>query len=486
MKNLIKITLIALALPATGWSEITLPPIFSDNMVVQQGVPLTLWGTAEKGEEVTASLGTQEIGAVTADENGRWKITGATPKAGPLPDITIQGSNKLVIRNVLAGEVWLCSGQSNMKMTVSATPECEFGGVINEKEEVAQANHPEIRFFNGKWEICSPETIGRQSGVAYFFGRTLQQDLKVPMGLIVKAIGGTAIEYWMGDKAWTADLQKKTVDAYVPFHQFLQQNYEERLARGEKTEKKKELRPPVTPEKYPRGFSKLFNENIAPLAGYPIRGILWYQGESNTQRAGAYRELLTALIQSWRGAWQMPELPFLIVQLPEFAAPSAKTKGAENWPVIREKQAQVADEVPGAALVVALGAGDPELLHPRNKQEVGARAGSRALDLVYGKKAPQAPVVEKVVWGDSQVELSFVGAEGGLVVKGGPSPAFELAGADGIYHPATATVSAQKVELRSGEVKTPVALRYAWRNHPAALLYNVAGLPVAPFQSKKE
>lgn len=452
-----------LALPLAAPAAIILPPLFSDHAVFQRDMPLTIWGQADKGEKVTASLGDKEIGTATADDHGYWKITGPAFPAGPLPDLTLRASNQIVLKDLLAGEVWLCSGQSNMQMPMTPTAELTYGGVLNQQEEVKTADHSQVRFFREKWEVCTPETIKTASATAYFFARDLNKSLQVPVGVITQAIGGSAIEFWVGDKAWTPELEKKAVDAYRPFYAEMHE--------------KNPARKLIEPEKYAAGFSRLYKKLIAPLAGFPVRGALWYQGETNTERHGAYTELLTALVQSWRQAWGQPDLPFIIVQLPEFRGPQEPT-----WPVIRAKQAEVANNVPRVILASMLGAGDPVNLHPRNKQEIGRRAALRALATVYDQNVPPEPTVEKFAWTENGINLAF---NIHLVVKGEGLPFFELAGPDGIYESAQAVVKGMEVTVTSDKIKSPTQVRYAWQNAPSAFLSSADGLAAAPFELKK-
>ena len=472
-------------------ANVTLPPVFSDNMVVQSGVPLRVWGTADAGETVSVSLGEATIGSATADAAGKWEITGPAQKAGPLPDLVVKGRNTLIAKNVLAGEVWLCSGQSNMRMTVARTSECDYGGVLDAEKEVAEANYPEIRFFTTKWEICSPATVGSNSAVAYFFGRALYKDLKTPVGLLTKAVGGTAVEYWISPKAWTDDLTQKAVKAYEPFFQARKELFQTELANFKKQQaagkaKGKEPRLITEPEKYPRGFSKLFTDHIAPIAGYPMRGVVWYQGETNTQRSGAYRELLTALISGWRDAWHAPDLPFILVQLANFQPGGANGALSENWPRVRDIQRTVAGAVPHTGMAVAIDAGDPKNLHPPNKQLVGKRAALIALQTVYGKPIESSgPTVKHAEWNGQKILLTFDHAEGGLTAKAEPL-SFTVAGADGIQHPATATIQGPQIKVQSPAVPNPTSLRYAWENSPSGIFFNAAGLPAGPFQITRD
>lgn len=471
-----------------GICAVALPPIFSDHLVVQHGVPLRIWGTADPGESISVHLGEVLLGATRADAAGRWVVTGGPQMPGALPDIVIRGTNTVTLRDVLSGEVWLCAGQSNMRMTVSPTPECEYGGVLNEREEVAEASHPQIRFFDKTWEVCSPETVGRASAVAYFFGRALQRELQAPVGLVTKAIGGTAVEFWLAPSSWTKELTDKAVSAYVPFYQYRQQLHDEQLAKFQKSQAgqrptAKAPIPPVKPEQYPERFSKLFRENLAPIAGYPIAGVLWYQGESNTPRSGAYQDLLTALINGWRAEWGNPELPFVIVQLADYETRETRGLGAENWPVLRDIQARVAETVPRTALVVTLGAGDPDLLHPRNKQEVGRRAALRVLEKFYLRRLPsEGPVLRSVAVQSGEVVLEFAGADGGMRVEGADQAAMEVAGPDRVFRAVNSRIVGSTVRVSVAGISDPRWVRYAWAGYPKGLLMNREGLAAAPFE----
>lgn len=471
-----------------GIGAVALPSIFSDHMVVQHGVPLRIWGTADPDESVSVHVGETLIGATRADAAGRWVVTGGPQRPGALPDIVIRGTNTVTLKDVLAGEVWLCAGQSNMQMTVSPTPKCEYGGVINERAEVADASHPQIRFFDKQWEACSPETVGRASAVAYFFGRALQRELKVPVGLVTKAFGGTVVEYWLAPASWTKELTDKAVSAYVPFYQYRQQIHDQQVAKLQQAgagnrPAAKPLAPPTKPEQYPQRFSKLFRDHLAPIAGYPIAGVLWYQGESNTPRSGAYQELLTALIEGWRTEWGNPELPFVIVQLADFATRETQGQGAENWPVLRDIQARVAEAVPRTALVVTLGAGDPDLLHPRNKQEVGRRAALRVLEEFYERNLlSKGPVLKSLAFQSGEVVLEFSGATEGMHVEGAEGLAMEIAGADRVFRAANSRIEGSTVHLSGVENSRPRWVRYAWAGYPRGLLMNREGLAAAPFE----
>jgi sialate O-acetylesterase len=466
-------------------------PIFSDHMVVQHGVPVPFHGKADPGEEVVIEAGGQEWGRARADDTGAWRITAPPAPVGPLPEINIRGpGNSVTIRDALAGDVWLCAGQSNMRMTVSPSELTPFGGVVDERKEVAGADHPEIRFFTDRWIVCSPDTIGGMSGTAYFFGRELQRQLDRPVGLITRAVGGTAIEVWVPRAVITPDLEGRAVEAYRPFYAdrlalFREQNERMAKRREQGAPTGRQPGPPVEPENYPHSFGRLYEREIAPLAGYPLAGVLWYQGESNTRRSGAYEELLTALIGGWRTAWDDPQLPFVIVQLPDYDPPDRKNGEAGDWAEVRHAQDRVAAKVPRTALAVSLGAGEPDNLHPRNKQEVGRRSSLRALEMFYGKEiASQGPVPENMEWQDRAVSITFANARG-MSWRGASRGVFEVAGANGIFHPAEAVIDGTEVTVTSSAVAEPEQIRFAWANCPRGSLVNDEGLVAAPFRAAK-
>jgi sialate O-acetylesterase len=479
------------ALATTLAAAVVPDPIFSDHMVVQHGVPVPFHGKAGPGEEVVIEAGGKEWGRARADDTGAWRITAPPAPVGPLPEINIRGpGNSVTIRDALAGDVWLCAGQSNMRMTVSPSELTPFGGVVDEKKEVAAADYPGIRFFTDRWIVCSPETVGGMSGTAYFFGRELHRELGRPVGLLTRAVGGTAIEVWVPPAAFAPDLERRAVEAYRPFYDYRRELHREQTERMVKRREQgaptaRAPAPPVEPENYPRGFSRLYEREVAPLAGYPLAGVLWYQGESNTRRGGAYEELLTALIGGWRAAWGDPDLPFVIVQLADYEPPDRKAGEAGDWAELRAAQARAADKVPRTALAVALGAGEADNLHPRNKQEVGRRSALRALEAFYGKEtASLGPAPERTEWRADSVAVTFRHAAG-LSWQGRGDAAFELAGVDGVFHPAKAVVDGTRVTVSSPAVAEPAQLRYAWANCPGGLLVNDRGLVAAPFRDVK-
>ncbi len=457
-------------LAAAAPAAVRLPAIFGDNMVLQRGQPIPVWGWAEKGEEITVALGGQTLTAKAGDD-GRWKVTVAkldsqmtevavkNPPGDtryiwiPTPlTMTVKGSfgNMLTFRNVLVGEVWVCSGQSNMEMGVA--------GCNHAKEEIAAANYPDIRLFavakvkasqpvtdvQGAWTPCGPGNVGGFSAAAYFFGRQLYKELNVPVGLIDTSWSGTPAEFWTSCQS---------LEAHPA------------------------LRPLVQGES-----SCLYNSMIAPLLPYAIRGAIWYQGEANVDRAYQYRTLLPAMIANWRAGWGQGDFPFGIVQLAPFRYGGQNPANcAELW----EAQLMTAKSVPNTGLAVTMDVGDPTDIHPKNKQEVGRRLALWALAKVYGRKLVYSgPVYRSMAVEGNKIRLRFDHLGGGLIAADGkPLTDFTIAGADRKFVPAVATIDGGTIVVRADKITRPVAVRYAWRDDAAPNLANKEGLPASPFRT---
>jgi sialate O-acetylesterase len=493
-------------------ADVKLPAVLSDSMVLQQGQPVPVWGWADKGEQVTVVFGDQTHVA-TAGDDGKWSVKLRPLTASDKPaELKVSGKNKLALKDILVGEVWVCSGQSNMEFVVNSAKES--------KKEIAAADFPTIRLFTvpktiklepqsdtkGNWAACSPKTVGSFSAVGYFFGRELNQKLKVPVGLIHTSWGGTPAE------AWTREEDFKKDEALAPIpdgYKRTAQTYEARKANYEKSlakykEQEAELkeaakkagkpapqppRAPGAPDKDPNRPSVLWNGMIAPIVPYAAKGAIWYQGESNAGRAYQYRKLLPTMIDGWRDAWGDADYKFLIVQLANFQAP-AKTPGDDDWAELREAQTMTAAlKNNGQALAIDLADADnPSDIHPHNKQDVGKRLALVALGKYYGKKdvvyagptySEHKVAGDKVVITlDSAAGLKTMGHEDGGKVTG-----FQIAGADKKWVWADAVIDGKTVVVSSPEVKEPKAVRYAWSHNPQGNLYNAAGLPAAPFRT---
>lgn len=492
------LTLTVLHGPAQA--NVHLPALMADNMVLQQRSNVALWGTADAGEAVAVTVGWQKNPVkTTANSQGNWLVRVPTIKAGGGPyTITIKGNNQLVINNVLLGEVWLCSGQSNMNFPVARKTGWRTG-IPNAAEVIPQADYPAIRMFTvaqkvadtpqrdteGSWVVCSPATVGDFSAVAYFFALEIQQKTHYPIGLIHSSWGGTPAESWTRravlaqDPVLTPTLTHyeeglKTYSEDQAAYKIKQSAYKEERAANPKTT----LVAPVGPLAATSNKSpyKLYNGMIHPLIPYTLKGVIWYQGESNAERAAQYRHLFPALITSWRADWQEPEMPFYFVQIAPHHSQNAE---------IRDAQVLALRTVPRTGMAVITDWGDSADIHPRNKQVVGHRLALWALAHDYGEKNTvySGPIYQDFKVENDQAKLQFDHTEGGLVAQNGPLREFTIAGADSVFHPAQACIEGRTVVVWNAEVKQPIAVRFAWKDIPHPNFFNGAGLPATPFRT---
>ena len=503
---------LAVAAAMSGWgsiasADVKLPAVLSDAMVLQQQQPVPIWGWADEGEKVSVTFGgqTQE----TTAKDGKWKVM-LTPltASDKGAELTVTGKNKVTLKNILVGEVWLCSGQSNMEFVVRNAKDAA--------KDIAAANYPGIRLFTvgrsiknepaddtkASWQVCSPETVPGFSAVGYFFGRELHEKLKVPVGLIHASWGGTPAESWTAEKYLSDDPDLagmlsgyKTKIAGYPA---AKAKYEEAAAKWKAeadaakkagTKPPEKPRPPAAPGNDPWQPTSLYNGMIAPVIPFAIKGSIWYQGESNAGRAYQYRKLLPAMIKSWRDAWAeggvKGPMKFLIVQLANFQDP-AKTPGDDAWAELREAQTLTAAKPDnGMALAIDLADADnPKDIHPKNKQDVGKRLALVALGKFYGQDVVyQGPTYDSMKVDGDKITLTFKHAEG-LKAEGhdGKVTGFAVAGQDKKWAWADGKIEGSTVVLTS-PVKDPVAVRYAWSTNPVTNLYNGAGLPAQPFRT---
>jgi len=506
------------------FAEVRLPAIFADHMVLQAGHAVPVWGWADPGEEVSVSIAGQTK-TTKADSHGKWMVQLDKLKSGDAVTLTVKGKNTIIITDVLVGEVWLGSGQSNMAMTVNRAK--------NYEQEQAAATFPKIRMFressgpatspqdkcSGSWQVCSPETVGGFSATAYFFGREIHKALGVPVGLINSSVGGTPVEAWM---SWEA--QKGLAGLKPLFDSWEQRQatwdpqkakaaYEKQLAAWKKAKAEKKTvgrapRAPVEPRLDSHHPAVLFNGKIAPLIPYAIRGAIWYQGESNANSGTGhlYGLLLSTLIKDWRARWGQGDFPFGWVQLPNFHAPQKAPVEDTGWVMVREGMLKTL-ALPNTGMAVTVDIGEANDIHPKNKQDVGKRLAMWALAEVYKQKniVPSGPLYESHSVQGSEVIVRFKHAEDGLVVKIGDGlvtprdewpnvwppggggfgqvRGFAIAGADKQWHYAAAKIIGNTVVVTSPEVKQPVAVRYGWADNPDCNLYNRAGLPASPFRT---
>jgi sialate O-acetylesterase len=483
-------------------ADIRLPAIIGDNMVLQQDQKATIWGWADPGEEVMVAVNWHNMKwAVTANRSGKWVYKMNPPKAGGPYEMTLTGKNTITVKNIMVGEVWICSGQSNMQMSVQSSN--------NAAEEIAAADYPNIRLFTvqrkvaqqpqkdceGSWTLCSPETVPGFTAVGYFFGRELYQKLGVPVGLIHTSWGGTPAEAWTRRGVLKSDTDFRPIldryDEAIKKYPQAKKEYEEKLvewkqnvekAKAEGTNPPRRPGAPFGPGN-PHSPSGLYNAMIAPLIPYGIRGAIWYQGESNAGRAYQYRKLFPAMIKNWRTDWEEGDFPFLFVQLANFMAVKPDP-GESNWAELREAQLMTLS-LPNTGMATIIDIGDANNIHPKNKQDVGKRLALWALAKTYDKDLVYSgPLYKSMEVKGNQIVLHFDHIDSGLVTKGGESlKGFAIAGADRKFVWADAKIEGDTVVVSSDQVSEPVAVRYAWADNPVCNLYNKEGLPASPFRT---
>jgi sialate O-acetylesterase len=523
LKPLAAISAFAIAAVISGslHAEVKPNPLFTDGAVLQRGQPVPVWGTAKDGEKVTVEFENQKVTTTAAD--GRWSVEMKPLKEGGPFTMKITGDNTVTLNNLLVGEVWVCSGQSNM--------EWPFSRSHNAKEEGPKANFPEIRMFTvkrtvsmkpldeptGSWAVCSPETVNSFSGVGYFFARDLHQKLGVPVGMIHTSWGGTPAQAWTSlegfgsnpelagyvttakQKLANYDAEKaayatkleefnskvkewtETVDK--PYQEALKA-WNEAAANAKKSGQPApaKLAPPAPKPKAPANPdggsghpTALYNGMIAPIIPYGIKGAIWYQGESNANQSKQYRTLFPAMIADWRSRWKIGDFPFFFVQIAPF-------KGQP--PEIREAQFLTLAKVKNTAMAVTTDVGNANDIHPNQKEPVGQRLALAARALTYGEKIEYSgPLYESMTAKDGKITLSFQHTGSGLTAKDGELKGFTIAGEDKKFVPAKAEIQGPTVVVSAEGVADPKAVRYGWENVPDVNLFNKEGLPASPFRT---
>jgi sialate O-acetylesterase len=454
---------LCLVLPAQALrAEVRLPKVLGDHMVLQQAQPANIWGWADPGEKVVVEM-VDSRAETTADDEGHWQVQIDPPAAGGPYELHIVGENLLKLTDVLVGEVWVCSGQSNMQWSVRQA--------LNPEQEISDAYFPLIRLFTvsrlpspeplddcqgpgqAGWNTVDGDSVAGFSAVGYFFGRELYRELGVPVGLINTSWGGTICE------AWTS---RPTLESDEDFAEILERARE--FKQGN-----------------PNQASVLFNGMIQPLIPFGIRGAIWYQGESNVSRAEQYAELFPAMIRDWRQNWGQGEFPFLFVQLAPFRYANRDPREcAELW----EAQLRTL-ALPGTGMAVTTDIGNVKDIHPKNKQEVGRRLARWALAKTYDQDVVYSgPLYKGFTVEGSKVRIQFDHVAGGLMAKGDEAlKYFEIAGEDENFVPATAVIDGDTVVVQCDQVEEPVAVRFAWTDTAEPNLFNTAGLPASPFRT---
>ncbi len=490
---------VAVTVPHVCLAEVMLASPFTDHTVLQRNLPVPVWGQGTAGEKITVTFHDQRL-QTTAAADGRWSVNlSPMPAEARGAELSVVGQNAIVLHDVVVGEVWLASGQSNMEWPLNLAR--------NGKEEVASATFPLIRHLRiehspadspattaktSGWQPATPETAGSFTAVGYFFAKALAAKLKVPVGIIHSSWGGTPIESWIAEpilrttKAWprfNAEWQAalKVFPEKQAAHPALDAAWRKADEASRTRGKLNRLpwpHPPVGPgTAYAPGG--LFNGMIAPLVPYAIRGTIWYQGESNVGRAGEYAELFPAMIRDWRKTWGEGDFPFLYVQLPNYADGNADGR---NWAELREAQ-NAALKLPAVGVAVTIDVGEAGNLHPTNKQPVGERLAAAAEAGVYQLPVEgSGPTFESATREGHAMRVNFTHAKNSFT-RQNSVPGFELAGADRIFHAANASIEGETIIVSSAKVPEPIAVRYAWSNSPDVSLYNGAQLPAAPFRS---
>lgn len=476
-------------------AEIKLPAIISDHMVLQQNVPVRIWGTASPDEKIIVSLSDQKIN-IQADINGKWHVWLKPLKKSRGITMTITGTNTITVKDILIGEVWLASGQSNMEWKVRQS--------TNAEEEIKNANYNDIRFFaakkgisekplaeiDGKWEICSPAITGNFSAVAYFFGRDIHKRLNTPVGLVETSWGATNCQAWTPAEVFATDPRVKYIlddwsrvtERYPQSLKTYQESMEKWRADSILKRSKGEALTPA-PRSPGNPFNKnapssIYNATIAPLTNYTIRGVIWYQGEANAYQnvAYPYRYLFPAMITAWRNAWGQGDFPFLFVQLSAMG-------NHPYWPVLRESQLETL-KLKNTGMAVSIDVGDSADAHFKLKQPIGYRLHLIARNLVYGEKTEYSgPMYRQATEEGKSLRLWFDHAKDLKTTDGGPVKGFTVSGNDGIFVPANAIIDGETILINSPSVDKPIAARYAFVDFPHCNLVNGSELPASSFRT---
>jgi len=434
----------ALLAVSAGRADVTLPAVFSDHMVLEAEMAVPVFGTAAPDERITVEIRGQKK-TVRAGKDGKWLVKLAPLKAGGPFELKVLGRNALVVKDVLVGEVWLASGQSNMRFPLSEASDAQA--------EIAKADFPQIRYRmgQGKWAVCSPRSCPDFSAVAYFFATELSRNRKTPVGIIENAVSGAVAQVFVRKAVFDAD---PTLAEAVGKHRH---------------------------DYGPNGA--VWDRSFAPIVPYGIKGALWFQGEGNRDFPVTYRKLLAALIADWRKEWGQGDFPFLVCQLTNAQEHQSEPSEGRDC-AMREAQLKVVQAVPNTALVVTIDLNDGTDVHFPNKKPCGRRLAIAARALAYGEKIEYSgPIFKSARFEGNKAVVSFTHVGSGLEAKGGRLTGFLLCGPDGKWVRADAKIEGTTVVVSSDKVASPAAVRYAWERNPDCNLYNRDGLPASPFSS---
>lgn len=453
----------------SGKAEVKLPAFFSDGMVMQQQTNANLWGTATPGRQIRITTGwDKKHYTITSDTSGNWMISVPTPEAGGPYTITFDDGIVTSLQNILIGEIWVCAGQSNMEMPMKGYKNQPIDGA---NMDILKSRNSQLRLFTvkrhsaiepqidvtGQWQEASPVSVREFSATAYYFGRLVQEILDVPVGLIVAAWGGSAAEAWMDE-----EMLRAFPEVQIP--------------RTSEDIKSKNRTPTV-----------LYNGMLHPLIGLSMRGVIWYQGEDNYNRAHSYTEMFKTLINGWRAQWEIGDFPFYYCQIAPYDYSIITEPGKEviNSAYLREAQAKVEHMVPNTGMAVLMDAGMESGIHPSDKQTPGERLALLALNNTYRIEGidSRSPYYKSMEVRNDTVVVSFERADMWITAKDSGSELFEIAGEDRVFYPAKAWIARSKVYVKSEAVKKPVAVRYGFKNYVEGDLFGVNGLPVSSFRS---
>ncbi len=510
LRRLFVFCFVVLMISSAAIAAVRLPAVIDSNMVLQRGMELNLWGWADPGEKVEVLLNDSKA-AAEADELGNWSVKLPSQEAGGPCTMTVKGENSITLENILIGEVWVCSGQSNMEKNIG--PRSGQRPVKNWVHEIADADYPEMRLFqvpratsgvpvndvNADWKECTPETIRGFSATAYFFGRYVHREIGVPVGLIMTSWGGTRSEPWTPPSGFaqveeTSGISQRVEQANRDYRESMavylaaEQTWEKMISEGDMSKRPLEPEHALNSHREPTG---LYNAMVAPLVPFGIRGAIWYQGEGNRGDRLTYFDKMNALIKGWRTEWKQGDFPFYLVQLAPFNYENTDTVGHSYPEAYYLPEVWVAQlktlALPNTGMAVTTDITELYDIHPTNKQDVGKRLALWALAKDYGRKdlVYSGPLYKGIEIEGSSVKVSFDFTGSGLASSDGePLNWFEIAGADGDFKRAGAVIEGDQVVVSCPGVEEPEAVRFGWHELAIPNLVNREGLPASPFNSK--
>jgi sialate O-acetylesterase len=465
------ILLLLLICPFFATATITLPSFFSDNMVLQQKTEAAIWGWATPGSNVSVTTSwNKKKYTVASDQSGKWKLKVSTPEAGGPYQLTISDGKPLVLQNILIGEVWLCTGQSNMEMGMKGFRDQP---IIGSNDVIFNSANNQLRLYtvprsvktqaqdsskNSNWKIAASETVANFSATAYYFGRILQQRLNVPIGLINISYGGSTAEAWMSEMAL-----KEFPAIPIPT-----------IKDSAKVNNK--------------SATTLYNGMLHPFVGFTIKGCIWYQGESNYDRPDQYELLFPAMVRQWRNDFGQGDFPFYFAQIAPYnyaQFPPYNTGGKYNSAYLRDAQRKAVRKIPNSGMVVLMDIGEENSIHPANKETGGKRFAYLALTKTYGEKGfgYTSPSYDSLSISGNIATIKFTDVPNGLTSFGKQLINFEIAGADKWFRPAKAVINRGTIQVSSPDVKDPVAVRYAFKDFVVGELFSTEGFPVSSFRT---